>query len=127
MSYGTDIKALFDADSSLNAAVQDVNYEHLPDNFDLTKDWVVYSFRVSGQSDCIDNKKNVFQNYELVVRVISDSTFKRESLSDYIVDLLNGNSYGGIKDIFFTSSSPTMDQEKAIYANSLTFDSVYVD
>jgi len=125
MSYGSNIRTIMIGDSSLNAAVDGIFYEHLPDNFDLTKAWVVYTFSINSQQDCLDTK-NVFHTYDLAVRVICNDTNTRESLSDYITDYLNGNDSDGIQDIWFVNSSPTNDLEKAIYANTLSFSSFYL-
>jgi len=126
MSYSADINTLFLADASLVAYCDGgIYYENLPDNFDLTDTWIVYSFRKNDQTNCLDSK-NVYTTYQITVKIVASDTLVLETISDYLVEYLNDNEQGGIKDIWFTNDDHTVDLEKQIYMNSINFDSYYV-
>lgn len=124
MAFGTDINTIITGDSSLNTSTEGIYYENLPANFDLTKDWIVYSFKRTEQQDCLESK-NIFQKYNITVRIYSTNTLVRESLGNYTIDLLNGSSSGNIQDIWFTGSSPATYLEKNVYIDELSFESFY--
>jgi len=127
MSFGTDLNTLMNADTSINVWCDGgVYYENLPDNFDLTKTWIGYSFRKISQTSCIDSK-NAYTTYSITIKVIDSDTLHLETISDHIVNYLNHKEHGGIKDIWFVSDAHGMDLEKAIYINTLEFQSFYVD
>jgi len=126
MSYGRDLYNLMTSDTSLNVYFDGgIYFENLPDNFDLTKSWMVYSFRKSSQNNCL-NAKNAYTTYQIEAKVVSPDTDTSETISDRLIEYLNGNYEGGIVDIWFTADTHTLDLEKGVYMNSLTFESFYV-
>ncbi len=127
MSYGTDINTLMKADASLNAYCNGgIYFENLPDSFDLSENWIGYSFRKSDQINYM-NSDNAYTTYTIVAKVIASDTATLESISDRLVTYLNNKNQGGIVDIWFNSDNHTMDLEKQVYMNSLEFDSFYVE
>lgn len=125
MSFKSDLKNILVNDASLMSSIENIHYEHLDHNFDLTKNWIDYTFRISDQVNCLGGQK-IMQNYEIILRVIVPDTDERNNISNYVIDLLSGNINGDIKDIRFVNSSPGEDLEKKTYFNTLSFDSVYV-
>jgi hypothetical protein len=125
MSFATDIDYLMTNDSSLNGYCNGgINYENLPENFDLTKNWIVYSFNKSTQATFM-GCDGTLTTYNLTVKAISKSTVDAETISDYVVSYLNGNSYGNIGYIYFVSDSHALDFDKNIYMNTMQFDCMY--
>jgi len=126
MSFTTDIRYLMTADTSLNSYCDGgLYYENLPENFDLTDTWIVYSFNKSSQVSCLGSTAALTE-YNLTVKIISPSTITLETVSDYIVSYLNGESYGGIGDITFIGDNHSLDLVKKIYMNTLQFVILYL-
>ena len=124
MSFATDLNYLMTNDTSLNTYCEGgIMYENLPENFNLTKDWIVYSFNKASQMSCLGN--TFATNYNLTIKIISNSTIDLETISDHLVTYLNGNDYNGIIDIIFESDNHTLDLEKNIYMNTLQFNVIY--
>jgi hypothetical protein len=126
MSFALDLRYLITVDSSLNTAVENrIYFENLEENYDITKDWIVYSFKKSSQQDCLTST-DVFTIYNVYIRLLSMDTVKINSLSDYIQDMLNNDSYGNIHDIRFVNDTHSFDLEKGQYSILLEFSSIYV-
>jgi len=126
MSFGTSLNTLMNADASLSAYCDGgIFYENLPDNFDLAKTWLGYSFRKGLQTDCLSSKK-AYTTYNITVKIIENDTALLETISDYVVNYLNHKEQDGIIDIIFTADNHSMDIEKGIYINTLEFQSFYV-
>lgn len=126
MSYGSDLNTIMTGDSSLNALCDGgIFFENLPDNFDLTDAWIVYSFRRIGQQDCL-TQKNTFTSYAITAKIVTYDSVLTETISDYLANYLNGISQGGIMDIWVTSDNHQIDLERGVYMNSLDFESFYV-
>jgi hypothetical protein len=114
------------ADSSINNwCSAGIHYENLPENFETTFDWIVYSFNKVTQVSCITSKK-AFTRYAIALKIVANDTVKLETISDYVADYLSSNSYNNIHDIVFTGDNHTLDLEKNIYMNTLSFDALYV-
>lgn len=113
-------------DASLNAWCDGgIHYENLPENFELTKDWIVYSFNKINQGSCL-NSAPMYIEYALIVKIVARDTVKLETVNDYVMEYLDGKEYLGIQDILFTGDSHTLDLDKNIYMNTLNFNALYV-
>jgi hypothetical protein len=125
MSYGSSLNTLMTGDASLNAlCTGGIFYENLPDNFDMTDTWIVYSYRRSEQRNCL-NTKNAFTTYSVTAKIVTYDSEIMETVSDTLVSVLNGASEGGIRDIWLVADNHAVDLEKGIYMNSLEFESFY--
>jgi hypothetical protein len=125
MSFSTDLNYLMTNDPSTSAyCTGGIHYENLPDNFQITKDWIVYSFNKSSEAFCMGSK-GAYMEYTIYVKVVAGDTLNLETISDRLVDYLNGNEYGEIGDLLFQSDNHTSDLEKGIYMNTLTFTAFY--
>ncbi|HPI82200.1 MAG TPA: hypothetical protein PK122_03140 [Candidatus Paceibacterota bacterium] len=126
MSFQSDLRTLMTADSSLNAAVGNrIFFENLEENYDLTKDWIVYTIKKANQVDCMDSK-NAYLTYTVYVRIFSRSTASLNSIGDYLQDYLNHKEQGDIHDIWFTSDVHTIDLEKNQYSILQEYTAIYV-
>lgn len=126
MSFSRDIAYLMNNDASLNAWCDGgIHYENLPENFELTKDWIVYSFNKINQGSCL-NSAPMYIEYALIVKIVARDTVKLETVNDYVMEYLDGKEYLGIQDILFTGDSHTLDLDKNIYMNTLNFNALYV-
>lgn len=125
MSFASDLYYIMSNDSSLNAAIDGgIYFENLPDNFDLTKKWILYYYRKTEQTDCI-GIKNAFSNYEVTTVVIAPNSADVITISDLVTEKINGQNYGSIIDMNQISDGHSFDNEKNIYTNSLVFDSIH--
>lgn len=125
MSFSTDIMYIMNNDASINSYVDgDILYENLPENFELTKNWIVYSFNKTNQLSCLGSNAAITE-YNLVIKIVATDTLELESMSDRLVTYLNGNEYGSIRDIVFVGDNHNLDLEKKIYMNTLTFNCLY--
>ena len=125
MSFGTNLTTIMQNDASLSGYLTGgIYFENLPDSYDLSKNWLVYSFRKSSQNDCL-SQKNVYQTYDITAKIVATDTVMLETISDYLVDYLNGKTEGNIQDTWFVSDNHTIDLEKSVYMNSIDFQSFY--
>ena len=126
MSFSTDLYYLMHNDASLNAWCNGgIHYEHLPENFEITNNWIVYSFNKVTQANCL-NSPHSFTTYSIVIKIVATDTLQLELINDYTVHYLNGKSYGGFEDIVFTGDDHTLDLDKNLYMNSLSFTAQYI-
>jgi len=126
MSFATDLNYIMHNDSSLNSyCTGGIHYENLPENFELVRDWIVYSFNKYLQENCLDQKE-AFTRYSIQLKIVANDTIQLETINDHTVDYLNNTIYGGIQDLMFTGDNHTVDLEKNIYMNTLQFDAIYV-
>lgn len=126
MSFSTDLYYLMSTDTSLNSYCENgIHYKNLPENFELTKNWVVYSFNKISQLSCLESVILAI-NYNIFVDIISNSTEDLETISDYLVNYLNGKTYNKISYIIFIEDNHSLDLEKQLYKNSLIFEAIYI-
>lgn len=125
MSFSTNIKTLIESVPNINTLVTGgIYYEHLPDNFDKEKVFIVYSFNVASNEQCLTGT-SLFLRYNVYVKVVTQDTYVLETISDTIRNYLNGNDYQGIIDVSFVSDDHTMNLEEQIYMNTLQFITIY--
>lgn len=125
MSFATDLNYVMKNDASLNEWCSGgIYYENLPENFDIGKSWIVYSFNKVSQNSCLNSTPS-FMTYALAVKVISNDTLIVEKINDRLVAYLDSNSYGNIYNFEFNGDNHSMDLEKNIYMNSLLFNVFY--
>jgi len=126
MSFGTDLYHIMNNDASINSEIDGgIYYENLPDNFDITKKWILYHFLKSEQIGCLTNKK-VATYFDVNVVLITQSTADLVTITDLLVNYLNDEEYGSIIDVTFENDGHSFDKEKNIYVNVLEFKSLYV-
>lgn len=125
MSFSTDIMYIMNNDASINSYVDgDILYENLPENFELTKNWIVYSFNKTNQFSCLGSNAAITE-YNLIIKVVATDTLELETISDRLVAYLNGNEYNQIRDLVFVGDNHTLDLDKKVYMNTLNFNCLY--
>ena len=99
MSFATDLNTIMHNDASLNALCHGgIHYENLPENWEINKDWIVYSFNKNSQESCIGSSE-AFTRYTILLKIVANDTLTLETINDLTVNYLNGISYGNIQDI----------------------------
>lgn len=113
-------------DTSLNSTINGgIFYENLPENFDLRKKWIVWTYNKGLPSFC--NVGNIaYNNLYLAMKIICNDTTALESINDYMVNKLNGLEHEGIMDIQFQGDTHSMDLDKSIYMHTLNFNVKYL-
>lgn len=121
MAFSVEFQALLEADASINSFIDGGIYgENLEENFDLSKNWIVWSFNKTAQEKCMGGIINT--NYNITLKIIVyKNTVLLEQINDYIVDKLSFYRGGNFLEVQFTGDSHTMDLDKKIYMNTLNF------
>ena len=125
MSFGLEFRELITSDPSINAEVQGNFIENLPDNFDLTKNWLVYSFNKTEQQNCIQTA-DLFSRYDVTVRIISPSVDTLDRISNNLIEYLNNKTYKNIMDIRNVGDVKSLNLEMNIYSCEIQFQSIFV-
>lgn len=126
MSWATDIYYIMTNDSSLNNSTAGIYFENLPDNADITEDYIVFTYRKDSETN-VFGKKNVNSDYIIDVICISTSPYRLTTLSDMVSNYLNNVNYGGIKEINFQNDNRTKDLDEGVYLNTIEFKAFYND
>jgi hypothetical protein len=125
-TFGSDFYNLISNDASINALCSKIYYEKLPDVFNLTDKWIVYTFRRIEQQDVLNNEKDIFSTYTIYIQVQDKTTDTLETLCNSIIDRLNGAHSGHIDDIWFINDNHQIDLDNNTYVNTLEFGAYYV-
>lgn len=124
MSFSTEIRNLITSTTDISSHVDGIYYENLPDNYDKEKTWIVYSFNINNTEKCL-NGSSLFKTYNLYIKVVTQDTLKLETISDIIINYLDGNGTLHIVDVIFQGDDHTMNLEEGIYMNTLQFNVIY--
>ena len=125
MSFSQDINYLMTNDPSLNEMCNGgIYFENLPDNFNIERTWIVYSFNKSAQESCLGGSVS-YTTYDLSLKVVGTDTLEVETINDYLVNYLNDQAYNGIMQINFRFDNHSLDLEKGVYMNTLEFEVYY--
>ena len=114
------------SDTSLNAYCDGgIRYENLPTDFEIVKNWIVYSFNRDTAQNCMSGN-SVFSKYNLAVKIVATDTLVLETIGDRLTEYLEGTASTDAIDFSFVSDNHTLDLDKKIYMNTLQFDVLYV-
>jgi len=126
MSFATTLNGIMTADTSLNTYCDGgIRYENLPTNFEIVKNWIVYSFNKDTAQNCMSGSA-VFSKYLLAVKIVSTDTLVLETIGDRITYYLENIASNDTIDFSFVNDNHTLDLDKKIYMNTLQFDVLYV-
>ena len=128
MSFLSDFKTIIEADGSINAYVTGgIKFGHLPDDFDISKTWLVWDFKLNQQFDTM-NFNNSYSAYGVSITVSANDSVVMNNLSDRVVDYLNGKSTSNFPDIHMVSDNKSIVLSKpySTYQDQLEFDTIYV-
>ena len=125
MSFATTLNGIMTADTSLNTYCDGgIRYENLPTNFELIKNWIVYSFnKDKGDLGCLSG--TLYSKYLLAVKIVSTDTLVLETIGDRVTYYLENIASNDTIDFSFVSDNHTLDLDKKIYMNTLQFDVLY--
>jgi hypothetical protein len=127
MAILTDLIVAMTADTSVNTfATGGIKYDHLPVDFDATKNWVVFGYSSNGNINTIDHI-NVASEYTLNVQLISPTLATLESTSDVLIDHLISYDVGNLRSITLVDDDLNIDTERVIYYKTLNFNVLYIN
>lgn len=125
-TFGSEFYNLISKDASLNELCSKIFYEKLPDSYNLTDKWIVYTFRKIAQEDGLNAVKDFYSTYTIYIQVQDKMTDTLEILCNSITNLLNGASSGNISDIWFVNDNHQVDLDNNTYVNTMEFAAYYV-
>ena len=97
---------------------------HLPDNFDLDEDALVFIVNKDEGLSSLDAKDEL-EFHTLRIIVVGADTLEIEAVVSAVEDVLNEYSDDNVRDCTTTSISPTLDAEKDRYIKEITFNIIY--
>lgn len=121
----TDIYTVLTSASTITDLVGDnIFNHHLPDNFDLDNNAIVF---IVNKEEGISSlqRKNELENHSLEIIVVGSDTITIENIVSEIETELSDYDDGVIRDCTVTDISPTLDAEKDRYIKKIIFNVIY--
>lgn len=115
-------------DSSINALVTGgIRYEHLPEDFNSSLDWIVFGYTGNEETRTLDGA-GIITNYGLQVQIISQTMTNVLTLGDMVKTYLTGYDDGAnIRDIAFVDDDVAFDLEKKVYYVTSNYDVLFIN
>lgn len=115
-------------DSSINDLVTGgIRYEHLPEDFNSSLDWIVFGFTGNEETRTLDGN-GIIMKYGLQVQVISQTMTNVLTLGDMVKTYLTGYDDGAnIRDIAFVDDDVAFDLEKKVYYVTSNYDVLFIN
>jgi len=126
MSFQTNIASIMTSDAVLNLLVEDICFDILPLDFELTKDWIVYNYRESERIDVMV-QKNVLTKYSLYVKIVSSDTNNLLTITDEVNSYLTKYTDSNVLDIAFVNDNHNAGivDDKDIFENTIEYTITY--
>jgi len=129
MSFISDFKNIIESDTSLNTLITgDIKFDHLPEDWDITKNWLAWNYRISEQIDTLAENNN-FSRYSIAITVTSIDSVVMNNICNVLKNYLNTKQTDKFIDIRFLSESKitTLSRTSNAYQDSLEFEAIYVE
>lgn len=128
MGFLSDITTLITSDTSTNSfATGGIKFEHLPVNWDLTKNWLVFSYVEAESIDTLD-ANHIGSSFVLEVELISPTLSEIQSLTPTLNSYLLNYRDDNIKDISISEIAENyVDTERGIFSKTLRYDVLYLN
>lgn len=127
MSFATSINTLLQSDASLNAALLDADSGltniyayHLPDNLDVEKSAIVFTYKKDEGVDTLD-AKNVLEKYTLYLIVVAGDPEDTETVAALVHAFVDTYSDSNLLDITYEDEVNGQNDERDRYFKSLEF------
>ena len=105
MSIVNDLRTVMTNDPSINLMVNGgIYFKHLPEDFDITKNYIAYDFNISGGEICL-NGVNAYNTYTISITITSTDSVVLNTISELLIDHLTGISTNNFVDIQLVSES----------------------
>lgn len=115
-------------DSSINELVTGgIRYEHLPEDFNSSLDWIVFGYTGNEETRTIDGN-GVITNYGLQVQVISQTMTNVLTLGEMVKNYLTSYDDGSkIRDVAFVDDDVAFDLERKVYYQTSNYDVLFIN
>lgn len=128
MGFITDFKNIIEGDPSLNSLITGgIKFVHLPEDFDITKTWVAWDWRVLEQVNTL-GCNNVYTVYSIPVTITATDSIVMNNMADRLRTYLNSVTTDNFINIYFVSENKitTLSRSSNAYQNTLEFNAIYV-
>jgi hypothetical protein len=127
MAFIDDIVDVMTGDASINSLFTGgIRYEHLPTDFDNTKDWLVFSYTLEEEERTLDG--NSVYRYNLQTQISSPSLENVQSIwniyNPYLSSIDDGSK---IRDIYIVDDDTNFDTEKRMYYLTANYNVLFID
>jgi hypothetical protein len=115
-------------DASVNVLVTGgIVYEHLPKDFNSTKDWIVFSYTRSGGIDTL-GQTDFAVEYDLNIQTISQNLASAITLTETLNNHFRTYDDGKIRYVsLFDEGDNGFNSEKAVYYKNTNYDILYTN
>jgi len=124
MSFASDIYTLMTSDSTLNAAVDGIYYQIVPDNPDLDEVNIVYTFSLTDSIDILE-KNNEIDIYSLSVSIVAQDTAELDTVSGHVRTLLDNYDSTAFRDIKLETTEQELEGEREQFVKTLNYKIMY--
>jgi len=129
MSFITNFKTIIEGDASINNILSGgIKFDHLPEDFDISKSWLVWNYRVSSQNDSLSTN-NCYTVYSIPITVTATDSVVMNNICDLVITYLNNKTTANFPDIHLLSDSKitTLSRQANAYQNALEFEAIYLE
>jgi hypothetical protein len=123
-NFAIDIYNKMNGNSSINSLVSGIYFENLPDDSDLTKNWIVYTFNQINSISTL-SIKNQLSEYNLQTNVLSPNNNTLNNIANQLNTYLLSVIDTSVRDIYLKDDQHSKDQEQGIYVNTLNYYVIY--
>jgi len=124
MSFASDIYTLMTSDSTLNAAVDGIYYQIVPDNPDLDEVNIVYTFSLIDSIDILE-KNNEIDIYSLSVSIVAQDTAELDTITGHVRTLLDNYDSTSFRDIKLETTEQEIEGEREQFVKTLNYKIMY--
>lgn len=127
MSFISDLKTLLTSDTSTNNFATGGIKEHLPVNYDITKNWVTYSYVETENLNTLDYN-DIGASYVVDVLFISPIIGSIQTLTPTFHNYLINYRDDHIKDISLVEAEEIyIDVERELYYQTIRYEVLYLN
>lgn len=124
MNFLDDLITTLTSNATVNAwANGGIKYNHLPTNFEMNKNWIVFWF--SGNNVNTLGIKDLYEEYELTIQLVSEDIDSLVSIFDTLNTYLLDYKSDELEFILSEDSDPDFNLEKAVYYKNIKYTVLY--
>jgi hypothetical protein len=124
MSFATSLYTLLTGDTAINAAVNEIYYQNLPDNTPITATNIVYYFDLTESIDHLA-KNNELDIYNLELTIVAPDTNTIDTVLNLVRTYLDNYTSSEFRDIKAQNSGTTIEGERNQYTCTINYRIIY--
>jgi len=123
-----DLIICITGDASLNSmATGGIRFDHLPTDFNTSKNWVVFDYELEDTIETIGDSSFV-EYYNVTVQIVSKNMMDTINIFDRLSTYFGSYDDGKIRAIAQSPGDPRdFDTEKRVYYKNANFSMLYTD